>query len=212
MISVNNLTVRYGKTLAVSGVDFEVERGEVVALLGPNGAGKSSIMRSIVGIVEYDGDIKIDGVNARTKEAKNLFGYVPEEVKLVDHLTPEEFFSFLVSIRGLDEEAAERAEKYVDIFDLGDQMDKPIISLSMGNRKKVAVIAALIHDPPYLLLEPLNGLDAFSAKVLKEVIARKDKGVLLSTHVMEVAERLADRVIVIDRGRKIAEGRLEDLK
>ncbi len=94
-------------------------------------------------------------------------------------------------------------------------MKKPIISLSMGNKKKVAVIAAIIHDPPYLILdEPLNGLDAFSAKVLKEIIARKAEsgGVLLSTHIMEIAERLADRVVVVNRGLKVAESRIEDLK
>ncbi|AAB90840.1 ABC transporter ATP-binding protein [Archaeoglobus fulgidus] len=215
MIEVNNLTVRYGKTTAVSNVGFTVERGEVVAILGPNGAGKSSIMKSIVGIVDFEGEIKIDGMNANTKVAKNLFGYVPEEIRLIDHLTPEEFFSFLVSVRKLGEEAAKRVEKYVRIFRLEEQMDKPIISLSMGNKKKVAVVAALLHDPPYLLLdEPLNGLDAFSARVLKEVMARKTEsgGILLSTHIMEIAERLADRVIILNRGLKIAEGTLEELK
>ena len=215
MIEVSNLTVKYGKTTAVNNVEFKIERGEVVTILGPNGAGKSSIMKSIVGIVDYEGVIRIDGVDANTKEAKNLFGYVPEEIKLIDHLTPEEFFSLLISIRGAGDDAVERVEKYVRFFGLDEYMDKPIISLSMGNKKKVAVVAALIHDPPYLLLdEPLNGLDAFSARVLKEIIARKSKdgGILLSTHIMEIAEKLSDRVIILNRGSKVAEGSLEELR
>ncbi len=213
MISVQGLKVSYGRVIAVNGISFELNRGEVLALLGPNGAGKTSIIKSIVGILDYEGRIEIDGVDARKKEAKNLFGYVPEEVTMIDHLTPEEFFSFLMSVRGVD--AEDVVERYVRIFELNDYMKKPIISLSMGNKKKVAVIAAIIHDPPYLILdEPLNGLDAFSAKVLKEIIARKAEsgGVLLSTHIMEIAERLADRVVVVNRGLKVAESRIEDLK
>jgi len=212
VIRIDSLTVRYGKVVAVNGISFSLQRGEVLALLGPNGAGKSSIMKSIVGIVEYEGKIEIDGIDARKKEAKNLFGYVPEEVSMIDHLTPEEFFSFLLSVRKC---SSNEVEKYVKIFGVEDYMKKPIISLSMGNRKKVAVVAAIIHNPPYLLLdEPLNGLDAFSAKVLKEIIARKAEngGVLLSTHIMDIAEKLADRVVVVNRGIKVAEARIEDLK
>ncbi len=167
MISVNNLTVRYGKFTAVNNVSFTVEHGEIVAILGPNGAGKSSIIKSIVGIVEYEGEIKILGRDAKSVEAKNLFGYVAEEVSLIDHLTPAEFFSFVASVRGLGD-VEERVEKLVKAFRIGEYMNKTIASLSMGNIKKVAVIAALLHDPPCLILdEPLNGLDAMSAKILK---------------------------------------------
>ncbi|WP_202318528.1 ABC transporter ATP-binding protein [Archaeoglobus neptunius] len=213
MIEVSNLTVKYGKVIAVNRVDFTIGRGEVVAILGPNGAGKSSIMKSLVGIVDYDGDIRFDGVDARTKEAKNLFGYVPEEVNLIDHLTPEELFNFIISVREL-ENVEKRVENLVRIFRIEDYMTRPILSLSMGNRKKVAVIAALLHDPPYLLLdEPLNGLDVFSARVLKEVISKKAEngGVLLSTHILDVAEKLATRVVVINGGRKIAEGNIDEI-
>ncbi len=213
MIRVNNLTVRYGKIVAVQNVSFEVERGEIVAILGPNGAGKSSIIKSIVGIVEYEGRIEVQGVDARKNEAKNLFGYVAEEVNLIDHLTPEEFFSFVASIRGIDD--IDRAETLIKAFKLGNYMDRPIASLSMGNKKKVAVVAALLHDPPYLILdEPLNGLDAMSARILKDLTSKMalSGGVLLSTHIMEIAEKMADRIVVLDRGRIVAEGTLDELR
>ncbi len=118
MISVQGLKVSYGRVIAVNGISFELNRGEVLALLGPNGAGKTSIIKSIVGILDYEGRIEIDGVDARKKEAKNLFGYVPEEVTMIDHLTPEEFFSFLMSVRGVD--AEDVVERYVRIFELND--------------------------------------------------------------------------------------------
>ncbi len=217
MLSVEGLVVRYGKTIAVSGVSFAASEGEIFGLLGPNGAGKTSIIKSIVGIIGYEGRIEIAGVDARSVEAKNLFGYVPEEVKLIDHLTPAEFFELVACVRKMDEgEANERVERLVRAFGLSEHMGKPIASLSMGNRKKVSIVAALMHDPPVLILdEPLNGLDAKSARILKEILLKlADNGgcVLLSTHIMEIAERLCDRIAVVNRGRIVAEGSYDELR
>ncbi len=211
MLKVNELRISYGDFEAVKGVSFEVERGEVVGLLGPNGAGKSSIMKAIMGLVEFEGEVKLMGKEIDF-EAKNYIGYVPEEPLLIENLTPAEFFEFLASIRG---KGAEKAVKLSKIFELEKYATQPIITLSMGNRKKVSIIAALMHEPDFLILdEPMNGLDARSSRILKDFMREHvEKGaILFSTHVMEIAEKLCDRVIVINKGEIVAEGSVEELK
>ncbi len=212
---VQDLKVRYGDFEAVKGVSFRVQTGEILGLLGPNGAGKTSIMNAITGVVDYEGRIEILGVDARSIAAKNLFGYVPEEPMLIEHLTPIEFFEFVVSVRKLGEDAIRKVESFAEIFELGDNLYKPIASLSMGTKQKVSVIAAIIHNPDVLILdEPLNGLDAKSARILKNIIKKQaEKGsVLFSTHIMEIAEKICDRIVIVNEGRIVAEGKLEDIK
>ncbi len=214
-ITVQDLRVRYGNFEAVKGVDFQLNTGEILGLLGPNGAGKTSIMNAIAGVIDYEGRIEILGIDAKSTAAKNLFGYVPEEPMLIDHLTPIEFFEFVVSVRKLDESVIRKIENFAEIFELDDNLHKPIASLSMGTKQKISVIAAIIHDPDVLILdEPLNGLDASSAKILKNMMRRqKERGsVLFSTHIMEIAEKICDRIVIVNEGRIVAEGELEDIK
>ncbi len=212
MLKVEDLRVYYGDFVAVKGVSFEVKEGEVFGLLGPNGAGKSSILKSILGLVEYDGRITLFGKEI-TPELKNEIGFVPEEPILIDSLTPAEFFEFVASIRG---KGKDRIKPLVEAFGLSKYMNQPIATLSMGNRRKVCIVSALMHDPKLLIMdEPLNGLDARSAKILKELMKRhveRGGGILFSTHIMEIAERICDRIAVLNKGVIVAEGTFEELK
>ena len=213
MLSVSNLSVRYGSFTAVKGITFNVEKGEIFGILGPNGAGKSSTLNSIVGLVDFSGDILIDDRRIGVKE-KNLIGYVPEESMLIDVLTPIEYFEFIASIRGIKND--NRIVRLIYAFELEKSAGKPIASLSMGTKQKVQIIAALMHDPKLLIMdEPLNGLDAKSSKILKELLrvhVEKGGAVLFSTHIMEIAEKLCDRIVVINKGKIVAEGSIDELR
>lgn len=213
VLTVNDLTVRYGEKIAVDSISFTVERGEVFGLLGPNGAGKSSTLKAIVGLVPYRGEVRLFGRPIDVK-AKNLIGYVPEEFMLLESLTPKEFFEFVASVRRVN--ANDRLEKLVKAFGIEKYFETPITALSMGTKQKVAIISALLHDPPLLILdEPLNGLDAKSSKILKELMVRhveRGGAIIFSTHIMEVAEKLCDRIAVMNNGRIIAMGSIEELR
>jgi len=213
MLEVRELFVKYGNFTAVKGISFDVEEGEIFGLLGPNGAGKSSTLKSIMGLVNFEGEIKLLGEKIGVEE-RNLIGYVPEEFMLIDVLTPLEFFEFTASLRKINSQ--ERLFRLIYAFELEKYVNKPIASLSMGTKQKVAIIAALMHDPKLLILdEPLNGLDAKSSRILKEMMKRhveKGGAVLFSTHIMEIAEKLCDRIAVINKGEIVAMGTIEELR
>ncbi len=215
------LSVSYGERPAVDRLSFTVRPGEIYGLLGSNGAGKSSTIKSVVGLVRPShGRVSVFGLDAvadslRTKER---LGYVPETSMLYEALTPREFLEFVASVRRLDgPTASERAKSYAAAFRLESEIEEPIASLSNGTRQKVLIIAALLHQPPLLVLdEPLNSLDPRSVRIMKELLARyvagSGRGVLFSTHTMEVAEQLCHRVGILDRGVLRAEGTLEALR
>lgn len=218
-VNVENLVVAYGSFIAVNNVSFSVKSGEIYGLLGPNGAGKTSTIKVLVGVLEpRSGTVQIYG-NPISDEvaAKSQIGYVPEEVVLLDSLTPREFFEFVASIRRLDANSANsKLEKFTSAFELKQYFDTPIAALSMGNKQKVAIIAALLHEPRLLILdEPLVGLDARSSKILKELISfhvKKGGAVIFSTHIMEVAEKLCTKVAIINKGKIVSEGTVEELR
>jgi len=214
MLAINNLTVKYGDKIAVDSISFTVREGEVFGLLGPNGAGKTSTLKAIVGLVPYHGEIRLFDKPIDVK-AKNLIGYVPEEFMLLESLTPKEFFEFIASVRRI-ENVNDRLEKLVKAFGIEQYLETPITALSMGTKQKVTIISALLHDPPLLILdEPLNGLDAKSSKILKEIMAKhveKGGAIVFSTHIMEIAEKLCDRIAVINNGKIIAKGSIEELR
>jgi ABC-2 type transport system ATP-binding protein len=220
-LSLSGLTVRYGPVTAVDGVSLTVRPGEIYGLLGSNGAGKSSTIKCIVGLhAPAGGTIRVFGLDPTVDDlaAKALFGYVPETTLLFDSLTPREFLEFVASVRGLPGELAERRTNgYARAFALGEELDQPLATLSNGTRQKALVIAALLHQPPLLVLdEPLNNLDPRTVRIVKELLVEyvRDgrRGVLLSTHTMEVAERLCHRLGILDRGHLLAEGNLEELR
>lgn len=216
---VEGLTVKYGSFTAVDNISFTVEPGEIYGLLGPNGAGKTSTLKVLVGSLDMrSGRVEIFGRPISDEEVvKNQIGYVPEDVVLLDSLTPREFFEFIASVRRLGAEATNsRLEKLTSAFQLRQNFDTPIAALSKGTKQKVAIVAALLHEPRLLILdEPLLGLDAFSSKVLKELInihAKRGGAVIFSTHVMEVAEKLCSRVGIINKGKIVGEGTVESLR
>ena len=218
---VRRLTVDYGARRAVDDLSFEVRAGEIYGLLGSNGAGKSSTIKSIVGLVRpTSGLVRVLGANALDGglRAKERLGYVPETALLYEALTPREFLEFVAGVRRLDPStASERLRTYATAFRLDSELEEPIATLSNGTRQKVLLIAAFLHTPRLLVLdEPLNSLDPRSVRIVKELLlrfaGRGDRGVLLSTHTMEIAEELCDRVGILDRGRLRAEGTFEELR
>jgi ABC-2 type transport system ATP-binding protein len=218
-VNVQDLVVSYGSLVAVDNLSFMVKNGEIYGLLGPNGAGKTSTIKVLVGVLApRSGNVQIYGTPLSDEvAAKSKVGYVPEEVVLLDSLTPREFFEFVASIRRLDSEVVNsRLERFVSAFELKQYFDTPIAALSMGNKQKVAVVSALLHDPKLLILdEPLIGLDARSSKILKELVtfhAKRGGAVIFSTHIMEVAEKLCTRVGIINKGKIVEEGTVADLR
>jgi ABC-2 type transport system ATP-binding protein len=218
-VKVDALVVAYGSFVAVENLSFAVKNGEIYGLLGPNGAGKTSTIKVLVGVLQPRSG-KVEIYNTPISEevaAKSQIGYIPEEVMLLDSLTPREFFEFVTSIRKLDKETVNsKLERYASAFELKQYFDTPIAALSMGNKQKVAIVAALLHEPKLLILdEPMVGLDARSSKILKELItfhAKKGGAVIFSTHIMEVAEKLCTKVGIINKGKIVGEGTVDDLR
>lgn len=211
----------YGSVSALSGLSLRVNPGEIYGLLGPNGAGKSTLIKIINGLVEpTSGGVRVLGLDPEESpvEVKSKIGYVPENTMLYESLSPRDFFEFVASVRKLDKALADdRVTRLSAAFGLQDYYDSPIATLSMGTKQKVAIVAALIHEPTLLVLdEPLNGLDAKSSRIFKDLISlhtqRPGHGVIFSTHIMEIAEHLCTRIGIIYQGKIVAEGSLDELR
>jgi ABC-2 type transport system ATP-binding protein len=219
-IIAKDLVCHFGKTVAVDHLSFEVRPGEIYGLLGPNGAGKTTTVKMVGGLLPpTSGEVEIYGFDPMEQpiEVKSRYGLVPEDPILYESLTPREFFDFLASVRRLDGyEVKFRIQSFVEAFELREYYDKPIAALSHGTKQKVTVIAALIHEPPLLVLdEPLSGLDARSARVLKDIMnihIENGGAILFSSHILEVAESLCTRIGIIDEGRLVAEGTVDELR
>jgi ABC-2 type transport system ATP-binding protein len=209
----------YGLKAAVDGVDLEVPRGSFFGFLGPNGAGKSTTIRMLTGLIPADGgEIEILGypLPAKELEIKKRIGLVPDESLLFDRLTGAEFLEFVGRMYGLPRPTAvQRAGDLLDLFQLAN--DRKIIGeYSKGMRKRVAMAASLIHHPELFLMdEPFEGVDAVGARLMKDILTdqvRRGATIFLTTHVLEVVERLCDRVAIINEGRIVKEGALADLR
>jgi ABC-2 type transport system ATP-binding protein len=205
---------------AVNGFDLAVRTGEFYALLGPNGAGKTTILRMVAGLLRPDaGAIRIFGVDALADPvaAKQVVAWVSDEPMIYDKLTPFEYLEFVAGLWGVDAATAEaRSRELVNWLGLAEHAHERCEGFSKGMRQKVALAGALVHDPKLIVLdEPLTGLDAGSARQVKEVLrerVRAGGAVVMTTHILEVAERMADRIGVIAAGRLIAQGTLEELR
>jgi ABC-2 type transport system ATP-binding protein len=220
LIETDGLTKRYGSFDALNGLNLKVVPGEIYGLLGPNGAGKTTTLKIIAGLIEpTKGSVTVSGFDA-TKDpihAKAQIGYVAEIPILYESLTPRELLEFEASVRGLAKDPMNRrARQLAEAFEVASVFDSPIATLSMGTKQKVAIIAALLHQPPVLLLdEPLNSLDARSNRILKELLSlhvQRGGAVLFSTHVMEIAQRLCSKIGIIFEGKIVAEGDLDQLR
>jgi ABC-2 type transport system ATP-binding protein len=219
-LAVRGLTRRFGSFTAVDGLSFEVRAGEILGFLGPNGAGKTTTLRMCSGLLRPDaGEIVIAGASLATAplEARAHLGFVPDEPFLYERLTAREFLDFVGALYRVSErDTLARTQELLARLNLGEAADDPIETYSLGMRQKVSVVAALLHDPPLILLdEPLGGLDPPAARALKDLLrerAGRGAGVLVSTHLLDVAERLCDRVLILHRGRERAEGDLNTLR
>jgi ABC-2 type transport system ATP-binding protein len=219
-ISLEGLTKRFGSITAVSELSLTLEAGEIVGLLGPNGAGKTTIIHTIMGLkTPTEGDLRINGVSVHAPEISSVrrgIGYLPEQPVLYDYLTGREFIQFLGQLYDPSSNVDDWLNDNLDTLQMGQDADRLIRTYSMGMRKKTAFLAAMVHRPSILIFdEPTGALDASSARVVKDrmQIARDDGAlVLFTTHVMEIAERLADRIAILDHGRLVADGTLEELQ
>lgn len=218
-LTLRGLTKRFDRP-AVCGLDLTLRAGEFYALLGPNGAGKTTSLRMIAGLLRPDsGAISIFGVDAlRTPaEAKRITAWVSDEPMIYDKLTPAEYLEFVAGLWQVERRVAARnAEALLAVLDLTPYAHERCEGFSKGMRQKVALAGALIHDPRFIILdEPLTGLDAGSSRQVKEVLLDRVRGgctVLMTTHILEVAERMAQRIGIIARGRLVAEGTLGELR
>src|SRR5216684_9114322 len=220
-VEARQLIKRYGTVTAVDGVSFQAARGEIFGFLGANGAGKTTTLRMLCGLLRpTSGTALIDGIDivAQPLPAKARLGYLDEEPFVHPHLTGREFLDFVADLYGMarGQQRVERMERLLSLFDLAQKDGELIGSYSHGMRQKIGLASLLIREPPVLLLdEPTNGLDPRSARLVKDLLeelAARGTTVLLSTHILEVAQALCRRVAIIDRGRIVATGTMEELR
>ncbi|HEY8572576.1 ABC transporter ATP-binding protein [Phenylobacterium sp.] len=219
-LSIRGLTKAFGAKRAVDDLAFEVRAGELYALLGHNGAGKTTTLRMVAGLLKPDGGaIEVFGVDALKDPtaAKQLIAWAPDEPLLYDRLHPMEYLEFVAGLWGVDARTARaRAEELLKWLGLWENRGERCEGFSRGMKQKTALAGALIHEPRLLILdEPLTGLDAAVARQVKDLLQQRVRDgatVILTTHILEVAERMADRIGIIQHGRLLAEGTLEELR
>ncbi len=220
LIETRNLVKRYGDKAAVKNVSFDVQGGEIFGFLGPNGAGKTTTIKIIVGLLQpTSGTVKVDGfdVQAQPLQAKAASGYVPDTPNLYAKLTGRELLRFVGDLYNLDrKQVARRVDELLRTFELAAAADDTIDSYSHGMQQKISLAAALVHDPRVLVLdEPTVGLDPKSARLIKDILRQMaDRGaaVFLSTHILEIAERMCDRIGIINKGELVAAGAMDELR
>ena len=220
MLKINNLTKTYGDKKAVDDLTLHIQAGEIYGFIGHNGAGKTTTLKSVVGILGFDeGEIFIDGMSIKEKplECKKIIAYIPDNPDLYDFMTGIQYLNFVADIFEISAtERLERIHKYADIFEIRNDLAQPLSSYSHGMKQKLAIISALIHNPKLIIMdEPFVGLDPKASHILKEImreICNDGGAIFFSTHVLEVAEKLCDKVAIIKNGRLIKCGTMEDVK
>lgn len=219
-LSVRALTKKFGDKLAVDALDLDIRAGELYALLGPNGAGKTTTLRMVTGLLKPDsGSIHVFGADvvADPIAAKRMLAWLPDEPALYDKLTAWEYLEFIAGLWGVPPASARtEAERLLKLLGLWDNRNDRCETFSRGMKQKAVLAGALIHAPKLLMLdEPLTGLDAAASRLVKDLIRERvaeGAGVILTTHILEVAERMADRIGIIKDGKLLIEGSLEDLR
>jgi ABC-2 type transport system ATP-binding protein len=219
MLKIRNFTKYYGSFKAVDGLSLTVNKGEIYAFIGHNGAGKSTTIKAIVGVLGYnEGDIIIDGKNIKENpvDYKKDIAYVPDNPDICEYLTGIQYLNFTCDIFGVSEsDRNERIKKYAQIFEMEKNLGDVISSYSHGMKQKIVLISALCHNPKFLILdEPFVGLDPIATHKLKEImreICSNGGAIFFSTHILEVAEKLCDRVGIIKNGKLIKEGDMKEI-
>ena len=220
MLKVEGLNAGYGSVNILWDIGFEVKDGEIVAILGSNGAGKTTTLRSVVGILQFDaGEITIGGKSIRTDPiaCKRELAYIPDNPDLYDYMTGIRYLNFIADIFGVSAEVrGQRIHDYAARFELTDDLAQPIASYSHGMKQKLAIIAALLHEPKLILMdEPFVGLDPLASHQLKtqmKAFCAQGGAIFFSTHVLEVAEKLCDRVAILRKGQLVREGAMEEVR
>lgn len=220
MIAVSNLTKIYGKTPAVNDISFKVQAGEIVGYLGPNGAGKSTTLKMLVGLLQPTaGEISVAGYNAETEllDLKRHIGYVPEASHLYEHLTLVEHLQLIGRLYRLEETVInEKITELAKLFDLAPHANQRISAFSQGMRQKAVIMSALLHNPDVLFLdEPFTNLDVETVTLMKTILLRlaeRGKTILYCTHILEVAETLCPRIMIINAGTLVADAPVSELR
>ena len=220
MLDIQHLTKTYGEKKAVNDLTLHIAPGEIYGFIGHNGAGKTTTLKSVVGILQFDqGEITIGGKSIKTDPlaCKRLLAYIPDNPDLYDYMTGIKYLNFIADVFGVDAQTRrERIRTYADTFELTGDLAQPIAAYSHGMKQKLAIIAAWLHDPRLIVMdEPFVGLDPKAAHTLKGMMRQVcDNGgaIFFSTHVLEVAEKLCDKVAIIKGGRLIRSGTMEEVK
>ena len=220
MLNIEHLTKRYGEKTAVDDLSLHIAPGEIYGFIGHNGAGKTTTLKSVVGILQFDaGTVTINGKNIREEPVacKRELAYIPDNPDLYDFMSGIKYLNFIADIFGIPAgERQERIRKYADLFELTGDLAQPISAYSHGMKQKLAVISAWLHAPKLIIMdEPFVGLDPKAAHLLKEMMREHcDAGgaIFFSTHVLEVAEKLCDKVAIIKQGKLIKAGTMEEVK
>ena len=220
IISIKGLRKSFDTNQVLKGIDLEIEPGQIIGYIGPNGAGKSTTVKILAGLDnDFEGEVLIDGINVKEDPiaVKRIIGYVPEVTELYDLLTPMEFLELVGKLHGLEQNTIEeRATRMLTFFDLKDSLNNRMETFSKGMRQKVLLVSGLLHQPKIIFLdEPLSGLDANSVILVKDIIsklAEEGATIFYSSHMMDIVEKVSDRIILLNEGVVFADGNFDTLK
>ena len=220
MLKIEHLTKTYGEKKAVDDLSLHIHAGEIYGFIGHNGAGKTTTLKSVAGILQFDGgEILVDGKSVRTQplECKKMIAYIPDNPDPYEYMTGIKYLNFIADIFGVSAQARqERIRKYADLFELTADLAQPIAAYSHGMKQKLAIISAWLHEPKLIIMdEPFVGLDPKAAHILKGMmreLCSAGGAIFFSTHVLEVAEKLCDKVAIIKGGKLIRSGTMEEVK
>ncbi|QJD96401.1 ABC transporter ATP-binding protein [Mucilaginibacter robiniae] len=220
LIQIRNLSKSYGDKQVLKHLSLDIYPGQVIGYIGPNGAGKSTTVKILTGLIpDFNGEVLVDGISMQDdpQEIKRRIGYVPENAELYEVLTPLEYLDFIGKLYNMDEKLLnDRARRLLTAFGLGNNMDDRMDTFSKGMRQKVLLISGILHNPQIIILdEPLSGLDANAVIMIKELIQRlsqEGKTIFYCSHMMDVVEKVSDRILLINKGEIVADGTFESLK
>lgn len=220
MLEVKNLVKRYGEKTAVNNISFKLEKGEIFGFIGHNGAGKTTTIKAICGIHDYDsGEIYIDGINLKNDpiSCKSVMAYLSDNPELYENMKAIDFINFVCDMYGTSQKIREKnIKKYAEMFEIENKLNDPINSYSHGMKQKLALISALAHEPKLLIMdEPFVGLDpkaVFDMKEIMKEMCKDGKTIMFSTHILDVAEKLCDRIAIIKNGELVACGKMNEVK
>lgn len=219
MLKIENLTKTYDGEKGIKDLTLHIKPGEIYGFIGHNGAGKTTTLKSVAGIIPYEkGNVLINGISIKDEpiKAKQVMAYIPDDPQIYDFMRGIQYLNFVADIYGIKNEREERIKKYAEIFEMTDSLSEFISAYSHGMKQKLAVISALIHEPKLILMdEPFVGLDPKATHTFKEIMRELcDNGaaIFFSTHVLEVAEKLCDKVAIIKNGSLVKSGTMEEVK